>query len=50
MVIAVDSGTRMGPVLPELGGLFRHPVMTVEKVQACTRDGQHPAWPARVGK
>jgi PII-like signaling protein len=26
--------------LPELAALFRHPVMTVEKVQVCQRDGQ----------
>jgi PII-like signaling protein len=27
-------------VLPELGMLFRHPVMTVEKVRICKRDGK----------
>jgi PII-like signaling protein len=40
MVIAVGSGNEVGMVLPELGALFRHPVMTVEKVQVCMRDGQ----------
>jgi PII-like signaling protein len=40
MVIAVGSGNEIGTVLPELGTLFRHPVMTVEKVQLCKRDGQ----------
>ncbi len=40
MIIAVGSGNEIGMVLPELGMLFRHPVMTVEKIQVCTRDGQ----------
>ena len=40
MVIAVGSGNEIGMILPELGTLFRHPVMTVEKVQVCQRDGQ----------
>lgn len=40
MVIAVGSGNEIGMILPELGTLFRHPVMTVEKVQVCIRDGQ----------
>jgi PII-like signaling protein len=39
MIIAVGSGNEIGMVLPELGALFRHPVMTVEKVQVCVRDG-----------
>jgi PII-like signaling protein len=40
MVIAVCSGERIAMVLPELGGLFRHPLMTVAKVRLCKRDGQ----------
>jgi len=40
MVIAVGRGDRIAMVLPELGMLFRHPVMTVEKVRVCKRDGQ----------
>lgn len=40
MVIAVGRGDRIAVVLPELGMLFRHPVMTVEKVRICKRDGQ----------
>jgi PII-like signaling protein len=39
MVIAVGSGNEIGMILPELGTLFRHPVMTVQKVQVCQRDG-----------
>jgi PII-like signaling protein len=40
MVIAVGSSNEIGMILPELGTLFRHPVMTVEKVRVCQRDGQ----------
>jgi PII-like signaling protein len=40
MVIAVGSGDEIAMILPELGALFRHPVMTVEKVRVCQRDGQ----------
>ena len=40
MVTAVGPGNEIGMVLPELGALFRHPVMTVEKVSVCKRDGQ----------
>jgi PII-like signaling protein len=40
MVIAVGTDDRIGAVLPELGTLSRHPLMTVEKVLLCKRDGQ----------
>jgi PII-like signaling protein len=40
MVVAVGSGNEIGMILPELGLLFRHPVITVEKVKVCQRDGQ----------
>jgi len=40
MVIAVGSGNELGMILPELGTLFRHPVMTVQKIGVCQRDGQ----------
>ena len=40
MVVAVGSGERIAMVLPELGGLFRRPLMTVAKVRLCKRDGQ----------
>jgi PII-like signaling protein len=48
VVVAVDPGNEIGTILPELGALFRHPVMTVEKVQVCKRGGQlisHPQPP-----
>jgi PII-like signaling protein len=40
MVIAVGSGARIGRVLPELGGLLRRPLLTLERVRICKRDGQ----------
>jgi PII-like signaling protein len=39
-VIAIGSGDRIGMILPELGAMSRHPLMTVEKVLLCKRDGQ----------
>jgi PII-like signaling protein len=40
MVIAVGSGMRIGRVLPELGGLLRRPLLTLERVRICKRDGE----------
>ena len=40
MVIAVGSGERIGRVLPELGGLLHQPLLTLERVHVCKRDGQ----------
>jgi PII-like signaling protein len=40
MVIAVGSGELIGRVLPELGGLLRRPMITLERVRVCKRDGQ----------
>jgi PII-like signaling protein len=40
MVVAVGSGDRIGMVLPELAGLLRHPLMTLEQVRICKRYGQ----------
>jgi len=45
MIIAVDPGGLLGPVLPELGGLVRRPLLTLEQVRVCKRGGQlvsHP--------
>jgi PII-like signaling protein len=40
MVIAVGAGDRIAMLLPELGAMFRHPLMTIERVRLCKRDGQ----------
>jgi PII-like signaling protein len=39
MVIAVGSGAAIGRVLPELGALLRRPLLTLERVRICKRDG-----------
>ncbi len=40
MLIAVGSGEQIGRVLPELGGLLRRPLLTLERVRICKRDGE----------
>jgi PII-like signaling protein len=46
MVVAVGSGDRIGQLLPELGALLRRPLVTLERVQVCKRDGRLLAPPA----
>ena len=45
MLIAVGSGERIARVLPELGGLLRDPLITLERVRVCKRDGELLALP-----
>src|SRR6201998_4517688 len=40
MVIAVGSGELIGRVFPELAGLLRRPMITLERVRVCKRDGE----------
>lgn len=40
MIIAVGSGERIAQVIPELGGLLDRPLITLERVTVCKRDGQ----------
>jgi PII-like signaling protein len=40
MVIAVGDGHQIGAMLPELGDLLRHPLITLERVRLCKREGQ----------
>jgi len=44
MVIVVGSGAEIARALPALGGLLEHPLVTLERVQVCKRDGE---WTAR---
>jgi PII-like signaling protein len=46
MVIAVGAGERIVRVLPELGGLLRRPLLTLERVRLCKRDGVLLATPS----
>jgi len=45
MVIAVGSGERIARVLPELGALLQRPLLTLERVRVCKRDGRLLAAP-----
>jgi PII-like signaling protein len=45
MVVAVGAGDRIALLLPELGAMFRHPLMTIERVRLCKRDGQFVSRP-----
>jgi PII-like signaling protein len=45
MVVAVGAGDRIAMLLPELGALFGRPLMTIEKVRLCKRDGQFVSRP-----
>jgi PII-like signaling protein len=45
MIIAVADGHTIARVLPELGGLLRHPLVTLERVRVCRRDGARLAEP-----
>jgi PII-like signaling protein len=46
LVVAVGSGDRIGQVLSGLGALLRRPLLTLERVQVCKRDGRLIAPPA----
>ena len=46
MVIAVGSSERILRVLPELGGLLQRPLLTLEQVRLCKRDGELLATPS----
>jgi PII-like signaling protein len=40
MVMAIGSGDSITRVLPELGALVRNPLITLERVRICKRDGE----------
>lgn len=40
MVIAVGDGDRIAKILPELGTMLARPLVTLERVQLCKRDGR----------
>jgi PII-like signaling protein len=49
MVIAVGDGPRVAAVLPELGALLERPLITLERVLVCKRDGVRLAEPEARG-
>jgi PII-like signaling protein len=48
MIIAVGAGEQIARVLPELGALLHRPLLTLERVRVCKRDGQRLAEPQRL--
>lgn len=40
MILAVGSGDRIGAVLPELDRMLQRPLLTLERLRICKRDGQ----------
>jgi PII-like signaling protein len=50
MVIAVGEGQAIAGVLPELRALLPRPLVTVERVRVCKRDGVRLAAPQRAGE
>jgi PII-like signaling protein len=48
IVIAVGSGELIARVLPELGALLPEPLLTLERVRICKRDGELLASPAEL--
>jgi PII-like signaling protein len=48
MVIAVGPGPRIEQALGELSGLLRRPLITLERVRVCKRDGQFLSAPQAV--
>ncbi|MEA2194637.1 MAG: hypothetical protein QOG42_1071 [Solirubrobacteraceae bacterium] len=45
MVIAVGDGARIQAALPELGAMLTRPLITLERVRVCKRDGERLAEP-----
>lgn len=48
MVIAVGDGERIAKALPELGAMLARPLITLERVRVCKRDGDTFAQPRHL--
>ena len=48
MVIAVGAGEAISEVLPELAAMLARPLITLERVRVCKRDGHRLAEPHRL--
>jgi PII-like signaling protein len=48
MIIAVGTGAQVDAAVPELDSLLREPLMTIERVQLCKRDGELLTRPAAL--
>jgi PII-like signaling protein len=45
MVISVGSAEQISRLLPELGALLRRPLLTLERIEICKRDGENLSTP-----
>jgi PII-like signaling protein len=48
MIISVGEGAAVGRLLPELGAMLRRPLLTLERVRVCKRDGVRLAEPQHL--
>jgi PII-like signaling protein len=48
MIIAVGAGQAIAGALPELGALLDRPLLTLERIRVCKRDGRRLAQPQRL--
>jgi PII-like signaling protein len=48
MIISVGDGARIAAALPELGRLLAEPLLTLERITVCKRDGQRLAQPRHL--
>jgi PII-like signaling protein len=48
MVIAVGDGHRIAALLPELGAMLARPLVTLERIRVCKRDGVKLAEPHHI--
>jgi PII-like signaling protein len=48
MIIAVGAGETVAALLPELGAMLARPLMTLERVRVCKRDGERLGEPRQL--
>jgi PII-like signaling protein len=48
MIIAVGAGQTIAALLPDLGAMLARPLMTLERVRVCKRDGERLAEPRHL--
>ena len=48
MIVSVGEGRRIAAVLPRLGGLLGRPLITLERIRVCKRDGAKLAEPSEL--
>jgi PII-like signaling protein len=48
MIISVGDGERIAAALPELGRMLAHPLLTLERITVCKRDGQRLTEPRHL--